>query len=146
MCIRDRDATGSIELVWFKGARWLQMSLKPGQEYIVFGKPNHFNGRYSIPHPEMELTAGVDPALQAALQPVYSTTEKLTAKGLVSRALGKLTKAALLQGEGSIPETLDQHLIDLAIDNLQPTPHEVTYHETTRSQGTEASHHHLGRA
>ena len=48
-----KDATGSIELVWFKGARWLQMSLKPGQEYIVFGKPNHFNGRYSIPHPEM---------------------------------------------------------------------------------------------
>ena len=108
-----KDSTGSVELVWFKGARWLQMSLKPGQEYIVFGKPNHFNGRYSIPHPEMELTAGVDPALQAALQPVYSTTEKLTAKGLGSKAIGKLTKAALFQGEGLIPETLDQQLVDL---------------------------------
>ena len=52
----------------------------------------------------------------------------------------------LIKQERRLTAQLDQALIDAAIDNLQPTPHEVTHHETTRSQGTEASHHHLGRA
>ena len=54
---RLTDGTGSIELVWFKGIRWLQGSLKPGQEYIAFGKVNDFRGKLSLPHPEMELAA-----------------------------------------------------------------------------------------
>lgn len=107
------DKTGTIELVWFKGVRWLQASLKAGQEYVVFGKPSLFNGKWNIAHPEMELAVAMDKGLQAALQPVYSTTEKLTAKGLGSRAIGKLQKAALIQGEALITETLDQRLIDL---------------------------------
>ncbi|HPF89656.1 MAG TPA: ATP-dependent DNA helicase RecG [Flavobacteriales bacterium] len=106
------DTTGSVDLVWFKGARWLQTSLKPGQEYILFGKPNWFNGRINFPHPEMELAATWEQGLEAALQPVYSTTEKLTAKGLSSRAIWKLMKTLLPQLEGQLPEVLSMELVD----------------------------------
>ncbi len=106
------DASGTVDLVWFKGARWLHASLKPGQQYILFGKPNVFKGRFSFPHPELELAETREQVLEAALQPVYSTTEKLTAKGLGSRAIWKLQKTLLGQLVGSIPETLSKELID----------------------------------
>ena len=100
------DATGTIELVWFKGIRWLQGSLKPGQEYIVFGKPNSFREKINMPHPEMELAAAWDHGVESALQPVYSTTEKLVAKGLSSRAIWKLQKTLVPELAGRLPETL----------------------------------------
>ena len=100
------DATGSIEMVWFKGIRWLQGSLKPGSEYIVFGKPATFKGKPNLPHPELELAATWDQGIDAALQPVYNTTEKLSAKGLTSRAIWKLQKSLLPQVIGQLPETL----------------------------------------
>lgn len=106
------DKTGSVDLVWFKGARWLQTSLKPGQEYILFGKPNLFKGNFNFPHPELELAATWEQGLEAALQPVYSTTEKLTAKGLSSRAIWKLQKTALAQVEGQLHEVLSAELVE----------------------------------
>ncbi|MBK6549747.1 MAG: ATP-dependent DNA helicase RecG [Flavobacteriales bacterium] len=106
------DPSGSVELVWFKGVRWLHTSLKPGQEYILFGKPNVFKGRFNFPHPELELAATWEKGLEAALQPVYRTTEKLTAKGLGSRAIWKLQKTALGQVAGHVPETLSSELVE----------------------------------
>ncbi|MEZ4740550.1 MAG: ATP-dependent DNA helicase RecG [Flavobacteriales bacterium] len=106
------DATGTVELVWFKGVRWLQASLKPGQEYILFGKPNVFQGRFNFPHPELELAATWEQGLSASLQPVYHTTEKLTAKGLGSRAIWSLQKTLLPQVMGHLPETLSDELVD----------------------------------
>ena len=106
------DATGSVELVWFRGARWLLGSLKPGQEYIVFGKPNQFKGKYNLPHPELELASTWDQGVDSALQPVYSTTEKLAARGLTSRALWKLQKALIPQLAGQLPETLAREHLD----------------------------------
>ncbi len=108
------DQTGSVELVWFKGARWLKGSLKPGEEYILFGKPNFFHGRVNFPHPELELASQWEQGFEAALQPVYSTTEKLSAKGLGSRQIWKLQKALLAQVIGGLPETLNRAMIDLA--------------------------------
>jgi ATP-dependent DNA helicase RecG len=107
------DPTGSIDLVWFKGIRWLQGSLKPGQEYIVFGRPGSFKGKANLPHPELELASTWDQGLDATLQPVYSTTEKLTAKGLTSRAIWKLQKALLPQIAGHLPETLGNDQLQL---------------------------------
>ena len=108
------DASGSVELVWFKGARWLKGSLKPGEEYILFGKPNFFHGRVNFPHPELELASQWEQGLEAALQPVYRTTEKLSAKGLGSRQIWKLQKALLAQLIGGLPETLNRAMIDLS--------------------------------
>ncbi|MBK9176981.1 MAG: ATP-dependent DNA helicase RecG [Flavobacteriales bacterium] len=100
------DASGSVELVWFKGLKWLLQSLKPNEEYIVFGRPGSFKGKVNLPHPELELASAWDTGMEAALQPVYSTTEKLAAKGLTSRALWKLVKTLLPQVSGLLPETL----------------------------------------
>jgi ATP-dependent DNA helicase RecG len=105
------DASGTIELVWFKGIKWLQGSLKEGQEFIVFGKASSFNGRPNMAHPEMEAASTWEAGLDAALQPVYSTTEKATAKGLNGRSIGKLTKALFLMPELRIGETLSAELI-----------------------------------
>jgi ATP-dependent DNA helicase RecG len=107
------DASGSVELVWFKGIRWLQQSLKPGQEYILFGKPSAFRGKVNFAHPDLELAATWEHGLEASLQPVYNTTEKLTAKGLGSRAIWKLQKTLLLTLAGQLPECLDRDLVDL---------------------------------
>ena len=107
------DPSGSIDLVWFKGIRWLQGSLKPGHEYVVFGKPSVFKGRFNLAHPELELAAAWDDGLEAALQPVYSTTEKLIAKGLTSRSIWKLQKTLLLTVAGALPENLSRELVDL---------------------------------
>ncbi len=107
------DGTGTIELVWFKGIRWLQGSLKPGDEYIVFGKPTFFRGKPNIAHPELELAGAWEQGLEAALQPVYSTTEKLNAKGLTSRAIWKLLKVLLPQVAGVVPETLGRDQLAL---------------------------------
>ncbi len=107
------DATGSVELVWFKGVRWLQGSLRPGQVYIVFAKPNNFRGKANLPHPEMELAEAWEQGPEASLQPVYSTTEKLTAKGLGSRAIWKLQRTLVGQLHGHVPETLSRSIIDL---------------------------------
>ncbi len=107
------DASGTVELVWFKGIRWLQQSLKPGHEYILFAKPSAFNGKINFVHPDMELASEWEQGLEASLQPVYSTTEKLTARNLGSRAIWKLQKTMLLQVEGQLYECLSRPLVDL---------------------------------
>ncbi len=107
------DATGSIELVWFKGIRWLQPVLKEGTEFIVFGKVSDFRGRLNMAHPEIEPAAQWDSGLDSSLQPVYSTTEKAAAKGLNSRGIAKLTEALLQRPDLRLPETLNEELIAL---------------------------------
>ncbi len=107
------DDTGTIELVWFKGARWLLGSLKPGEEYIVFGKATSFRNKANLPHPEMELASTWEQGIDAALQPVYNTTEKLAAKGLTSRAIWKLQKVLLPQVNGLLSETLGPEQVRL---------------------------------
>ena len=107
------DASGSIELVWFKGIRWLQPVLKEGGEYIVFGKPTLFRDKFNIAHPEIEAAEQWQQAGQAQLQPVYSTTEKTGAKGLNSRGIWKLQQALLPQLTDRIPETLTGELVAL---------------------------------
>ncbi|MFN3876329.1 MAG: OB-fold nucleic acid binding domain-containing protein, partial [Flavobacteriales bacterium] len=84
------DGTGSIDLVWFKGLRWAAQSIHPGEEYIVFGKPSSFKGKVNLPHPELELASAWQSGVEAALQPVYPSTEKLAAKGLTGRGIWKL--------------------------------------------------------
>jgi len=86
------DGVGFIELVWFKGAKWVRKSLKLNTPMVVYGKVNDFNGKKSLPHPE--LYAPTD-AEESAVEPVYSTTEKLTKRGLNSKGIAKVMKAVL---------------------------------------------------
>lgn len=104
-----QDETGIIELVWFQGINWIKPTLKIGAEYQIFGKAKVYGTMWNIPHPEM--TEWIDVLLKTGLQPVYSTTEKLSAKGLHSKGIEKLTGQLVLQIKGKIPETLTSDLL-----------------------------------
>ena len=77
MVIDLEDDTGKIELIWFQGIKWMSKKLRPGVEYIVFGRPSIFNGKYNITHPTIEENTEENMETDKGLQPVYSTTELL---------------------------------------------------------------------
>lgn len=106
-----QDSTGSVELVWFRGISWVLQKINTNLEYVVFGKPTLFNGKFNFAHPEFEAVVDMDAAPATSLQPVYNTTEKLRSRGLESRGLARLTKSLVAQLTNAIPETLTDDLI-----------------------------------
>jgi ATP-dependent DNA helicase RecG len=107
-----RDRTGSVELCWFQGINWVEKNLQQGRQYLVFGKVGFFNGRPQITHPELELWSAAMADGKIFLEPVYPTTEKLKAKGLNGKQIGKLTIALMeMIGPGDIPENIPQPII-----------------------------------
>ena len=106
-----RDATGSIELLWFQGINWVKDKFKPGSEWIVFGKPTLFNGRYNISHPETETVAEYTAQPADPLHPIYNSTEKMKLNGLNTRSISKLTRTLVTLLKGVIPETLSAEII-----------------------------------
>lgn len=106
------DDTGSMELVWFKGLKWIRDSLKKEQDYIVMGKPTFFNGKFSISHPDIEVYRGEYDNVTQTFMPVYSSTEKLKAQGLASKGISKLVKTLLIEAEGRINETLPWNVVN----------------------------------
>ncbi len=105
-----KDDTGIIELVWFQGINWALEKIKADVEYIVFGKPNYFNGKFNLSHPEIEPVEDFD-ILSSQLRPFYPSTEKLKSKNLNSRGIAKLTKLLISQIE-TLPETLSPQVIN----------------------------------
>jgi ATP-dependent DNA helicase RecG len=107
-----RDATGSLQLVWFRGISWIEKMLVPGEQYLVYGRVSFFQGIPQISHPELEIIKNNQADGKAYLEPVYSTTEKLKAKGLGPRQIGNLVQHLLsLLSEKDIPEILPQSLL-----------------------------------
>ena len=107
-----QDATGSMELVWFKGQKWIKDSLKVNEPYVVYGKLNHYNGSFSIPHPELELVSEYKKKLQTKMQPVYPSTEKLTNSGVTNKLIRNYIQSLLAQFYDKIQENLSQEIID----------------------------------
>lgn len=105
------DATGSLELVWFQGIRWVKDALRTDTDYIVFGKPGFFNGRFNIIHPELEIAAEARIEQGPSLTGVYSTTEKCKAKGLESKGLLKLIRVLMAQLPDPVRESLPASII-----------------------------------
>jgi ATP-dependent DNA helicase RecG len=106
-----QDETGTMELVWFKGARWLKSSLPVNKPCLVYGKPTEFKGKFNIAHPEVEEIESSRMAAGVGLKPVYSTTEKMSNRGLNSNVIGKLTLQLCEEVRSEIPEVLPQELI-----------------------------------
>ena len=106
-----KDETGTIELVWFQGIKWMAEKLKIGMECVVFGKPTLFNNKFNIAHPELEEKSDENTRFASALQAVYSTTEKLKTRGLDSRGIGRLQKTLAALIRNNIPETLSENII-----------------------------------
>lgn len=107
-----RDETGSIDLVWFQGIKWMRDVLKAGEEYIVFGKPARYGSRFNMVHPEIEKAEEGQESASTYLKPFYHTTEKCKAKGIDSNAIVRMTRMLMekFQKE-TIPETLPAYLL-----------------------------------
>ena len=106
-----RDSTGTMELTWFKGLTWVQKTLKEGEQYLVFGRISFFMGNPQIVHPEME-SISEGGTSKNFLEPVYPATEKLKARGLAGRQIGKLVQTLLpLITRADLPENLPLPLL-----------------------------------
>lgn len=113
------DESGRIELVFFKGIKWSFSKLTPGSTFIFFGKPQEFNGRLNIPHPEIDAPSDNSLA-QNTLTGVYPSTEKLKNGGVTGKQMCKLQAAALALCLPEIQETLPDYIIkDKGLVSLQ---------------------------
>lgn len=98
------DGFGVVDLVWWQGAKYIYKTYKIGIEYLIFGKPTIFGGRYQFTHPEIEKTENIQLSSRG-MQPYYITTENMKKGGLMSRAMegitqtlvGKIQEAGLLE-------------------------------------------------
>ena len=107
------DETGSIDLVWFNGIKWVQDTLQSKQEFIIFGKPTVFNGRWNMTHPEMiDPNAQSDSPVPMRFQPLYNTSDFAKKKTLDSKAISKLVANLLPIVHDVIPETLPDDMLN----------------------------------
>ncbi|MGM1054990.1 MAG: ATP-dependent DNA helicase RecG [Bacteroidota bacterium] len=104
------DDTGKMELVWFRGQKWIRENIKINTPYVIFGKTNWFNGMFNMPHPEMELLEEHQKNLRSAMQPVYPSTEKLTKAGITNRVINKLMQQLFIETGGRFYDTLSEEI------------------------------------
>ncbi|MFO8087311.1 MAG: ATP-dependent DNA helicase RecG [Bacteroidales bacterium] len=108
-----QDDSGTIELVWFKGIKWIKEKIVRNQQYVVFGRPALFRNSYNIAHPEMEPLNDVkELEKKGSFQPYYSSTEKLKNRGLNSKGLEKLLRNLLQTLDNGIPENLSPDILN----------------------------------
>ena len=135
MSVWVSDGSGEMELVFFKGIKWMYERLKPGSEWVFFGKPAAFNGRMNIVHPEVDAAPGAGAtgpgttsqgAIGAASQGsttigaqgpggtmtgVYQSTERLKNSGVTGKVMNKLVEAALAKGLDAVQESLPDYIM-----------------------------------
>lgn len=125
------DETGSMDLVWFQGIKYIRENLVPGKTYVVFGKPSVFNGRVNIIHPEVEDKAS-EQFKTGVLQAFYNTTEKLKKRFLNTRAINKIQYNLAQQLQGKIYETLPSKIKEpLKLISLKDALRQIHFPEST---------------
>jgi len=105
------DEFGSIELVWFKGVKWIKDNLKPNTPYVCYGKITVFNGKFTITHPELELLSEYKKSLRTSMQAVYPSTEILAKKNVSNRVVFKIMQNLFFEIKGKFIETLSDDII-----------------------------------
>ncbi|OEK08661.1 ATP-dependent DNA helicase RecG [Flavivirga aquatica] len=105
-----QDDTGTIELVWFRGQKWIRENLKLNKTYVAFGKTNWYGGKFSMAHPELEVQEAHEKNLRSAMQPVYPSTEKLSNSGITNRVISKIMQQLFIETNGKFVETLPENL------------------------------------
>ena len=104
------DGTAFVDLVWFRGIKFVKNKLKLNTRYVVFGKPSVFNGRVNIAHPDVD-DASLLKLDTMGLQPYYNTTEKMKRSGLNSNAMLKLVQNLFTLLSSPLDETLSADII-----------------------------------
>jgi len=106
------DGTAEMELIWFQGHKWIKENLQLNVPYVIFGKVNHYNGLFSMPHPEMETAEEHKKALQSVLQPVYPSTEKLAQKNISNRTITRMMQQVFIETHHLFTEIFPPKLIE----------------------------------
>lgn len=119
-----RDQTGTIELVWFQGIKYAREKIKPGIDFLLFGKPTVFNGYYNIAHPELEVFSPEKLTTASTLQPVYSSSEAMKRNWLDTKGMANLIRQALNMVSSQIKETVPDEIIQ----QMQLIPLNIAYH------------------
>ena len=99
------DGHGVVDIVWFNGTKYIYQNYQINKEYIIFGKPNYFNGRFQFTHPDID-DAGQLQLNDMGLQPFYITTERMKKAGITSRAVERMTKMLISKLTEPLDETL----------------------------------------
>jgi ATP-dependent DNA helicase RecG len=121
------DGTGVIELVWFRGFKWIPETYSPGKKYIIFGKPTAFKNRINLVHPDIDEISR-EKILSTRLQPIYPSTEKLKNNYITSKSLQKLVYSLLEKTGKKIEETLPAHILKKAgLISLWEALHNIHY-------------------
>ena len=108
------DGSGEMEMVFFKGIKWMHEKLKPGLEFIFFGKPSVFGSKINIVHPEVDAVTAEKLQMAAAgarMTGVYPSTEKLKNGGITGKVMNKLVDTALSKALGDFEESLPEYIM-----------------------------------
>ena len=112
MVAHFEDTSGKMDLIWFRGYKWIRENLKLNQSYIIFGRLNWFKGYVSMPHPEMELEVNFNKSIKKLFYPIYPSTEKLIRSGISQRVIQKLVLNLIEMGGSFFSETLPKYVLD----------------------------------
>ena len=105
------DESGMIELVFFKGIKYIWQKLQPGKVFIFFGKPSLFSGRFNMVHPEIDEPGGGTIQTSSSMTGIYPSTEKLRNAGVTAKVMGRIMASALEAGLPSVTETLPDYVM-----------------------------------
>lgn len=103
------DATGSMDLVWFQYSKWMKDQIPQHKELFIYGRISVFNHQFSMAHPEIELAENKEK--ENVLRPVYSTSEKLTKRGITQKNLQTFVKNICSEIPSLIQENLPENLM-----------------------------------
>src|SRR6056300_546113 len=106
------DSTGTMELVWFKGAKWIKESIKPNTPYVIFGKISIFQGKFSMAHPDMELLENYQAKNRLGLQAIYPSTERLSNANMGNRFMLRAMEQLFNECGSAFEETLSDSILE----------------------------------
>src|SRR5690625_140177 len=108
-----QDAQGStMELVWFRGHKWIKENIRTNTHYVIFGKLNWFKGKVSMPHPEMELLSEHQQKTRPGLYPIYPSTDKLSKARISNKFFSNLIEKLIKSYVNHITESLSDSIIE----------------------------------
>lgn len=133
MSVIVSDESGEMEMVFFKSIKWNYEKLKPGSVFIFFGKPQSFNGRINIVHPEVDAVSGQGSQVPGGtLTGVYPSTEKLKNAGISGKVMNKIQASALNALLPSLEESLPEYVIrDKGLPSLNFALHNIHFPQDT---------------
>ena len=104
------DGNGEIEIIWFRGTKWIEKSIQINKKYVIYGKLNWFNNKFSIIHPETEIIEKHNKTLKNTLIPIYSSTESLSSKGINNKLFRDLVSNVFKNSEKTFNENLNKRI------------------------------------